>query len=84
MTKKEIVGRLQALVEDQMEVRIKSPEEIIELDSFTMMLLVMFAEDEFGVQLNMDVLSFDEPRSLNSFSELILRQREGYADSGCV
>lgn len=75
MNKQDIVRRLKDLTEHQMEVEIKSPDEPIAMDSFTMMLLVMFAEDEVGVQLNMDVLSFDEPQSLNSFSELILSQR---------
>ena len=57
-----------------MEVKIKSPDETIEIDSFTMMLLVMFAEEEVGVQLDMEVLDFDRPQTLNSFSELILSQ----------
>lgn len=74
MNKEEIVRRLKALAEDQMEVVIKSPDETIEIDSFTMMLLVMFAEDEVGVQLDMEVLDFDRPQTLNSFSELILSQ----------
>lgn len=74
MNKEEIIGRLKALAEDQMEVKIKSPDETIEIDSFTMMLLVMFAEEEVGVQLDMEVLDFDRPQTLNSFSELILSQ----------
>ena len=74
MNKEEIIGRLKALAEDQMEVKIKSPDETIEIDSFTMMLLVMFAEEEVGVQLDMEVLDFDRPQTLNSFSELILCQ----------
>lgn len=74
MNKEEIIGRLKALAEDQMEVKIKSLDETIEIDSFTMMLLVMFAEEEVGVQLDMEVLDFDRPQTLNSFSELILSQ----------
>ena len=75
VNKEEIIARLKGLVEGQMEVEIKSSDETIEIDSFTMMLLVMFADDEVGVQLDMNVLSFDEPQSLNSFSELTLSQR---------
>ena len=75
MTKEQLVARLKTLTEQQMEVEITSPDQTIEIDSFTMMLLITVAEAEVGVQLDMDVLNFDDPTSLNSLSELILSQR---------
>ena len=75
MDKQEVVGKLQTLIEEQMEIDIGGPEDPIDIDSFTMMLVVTFSSDNLGVDLNMDSLDFDEVKTLNSLADIIINQK---------
>jgi acyl carrier protein len=71
MKKDELISKLKSLIEEQQEITIGSPDENLDLDSFTMMLVITFADSELGVKLDMDSLDFDEFKSLNSLANLI-------------
>ena len=72
MEKNEIIGQLKELIERQTEKKIKSPDENIDIDSFTMMLVITFADQKLKVKLDMDTLDFDKFKSLNDLTNLIL------------
>ena len=76
MKKNEIIGQLKELIERQTEKKIKSPDENIDIDSFTMMLVITFADKKLKVKLDMDTLDFDKFKSLNDLADIILLNKK--------
>ena len=72
MKKNEIIAQLKGLIESQTEKKIKSPDENIDIDSFTMMLVITFVDQKLKVKLDMDTLDFDKFKSLNDLANIIL------------
>jgi|TARA_B100001964_G_C14249334_1_gene609080 acyl carrier protein len=72
MEKNEIIKQLKELIEGQTEKKIESPDTNIDIDSFTMMLVITFADQSLNVKLDMDTLDFDKFKSLNDLAALIL------------
>ena len=70
MKNEELIAALKKLIEEQQEITIGGPDENLDLDSFTMMLVITFFESELGVKLDMDSLDFDEFKSLNTLVRL--------------
>ena len=70
MEKNEIIGQLKELIERQTEKKIKSPDENIDIDSFTMMLVITFVDQKLKVKLDMDTLDFDKFKSLNDLGKM--------------
>jgi len=75
MTKDELIAQLRGIIEAETERNISSPTEELDIDSFTMMLVITYADDELSVQLDMDSLDFDAFTSLDSLSNLILEHQ---------
>ena len=71
MTKYEIADKLKALIEEQNDTTIESFDAELDIDSFTMMLIITFVKEEMGVEIEMDDLDFDAFTSLNTFAELV-------------
>ena len=71
MTKDEIAGKLKALIEEQNDITIESFDAELDIDSFTMMLVITFVKEEMGVEIEMDDLDFDAFTSLNTFADLV-------------
>jgi len=76
MEKKEIINQLKELIEEQTEKKIKSSDENIDIDSFTMMLVITFADQKLKVKLDMDTLDFDKFKSLNDLAEIIVKNQK--------
>ena len=76
MEKKEIINQLKELIEEQTEKEIKSSDEDIDIDSFTMMLVITFADQKLKVKLDMDTLDFDKFKSLNDLAEIIVKNKK--------
>jgi acyl carrier protein len=74
--KKIIINQLKELIEEQTEKKINSFDENIDIDSFTMMLVISFADQKLKVKLNMDTLDFDKFKSLNDLANLILENKK--------
>ena len=74
MDKAEIVSKLKALIEEEAQVSISSNDEELDIDSFTMMLVITYVKEEFGIELDLDKLDFDVFNSLNSFADMVLAQ----------
>jgi len=75
MEKNEIVSQLKTLIEDQTEKKIKDENENIDIDSFTMMLVITFADQKLNVKLDMETLDFDQFKSLNDLANVILKNK---------
>lgn len=74
MNRSDIAEKLKQLIESQNNIRIGDYDENLDIDSFTMMLLITFVDDEIGVQMNLDEIDFDAFKSINTFTDLIMRQ----------
>ena len=72
MKKEQIITQLKELIEEQTEKRINNNDEDINIDSFTMMLIITFADQKLNIKLDMDTLDFDKFKSLNDLANLIL------------
>ena len=70
----EISRQLKKLIESEREITINSDDEKLDIDSFTMMLVIMYVKETFGVQLNMEKLDFDAFNSLNTLADLVLTE----------
>ena len=46
----EISRQLKKLIESEREITINSDDEKLDIDSFTMMLVIMYVKETFGVQ----------------------------------
>ena len=47
MDKAEIVSKLKALIEEEAQLSISSNDEELDIDSFTMMLVITYVKEEF-------------------------------------
>ena len=74
LKKTEITEQLKKLIEDEREITINDDDEKLDIDSFTMMLVILSVTDHLGIQLNMDKLDFDAFTSLNTLAEMILAE----------
>tara|TARA_B100001013_G_C24381205_1_gene352159 strand:+ start:255 stop:488 length:234 start_codon:yes stop_codon:yes gene_type:complete len=75
MEKGKIITQLKELIEDQTEKKINSSKENINIDSFTMMLVITFADQKLNVKLDMGTLDFDKFKSLEDLANLILESK---------
>jgi acyl carrier protein len=71
MEKSEIADQLKILIEEDTQKPIESHDQILDLDSYTMMLTITFVKDKLGIELDMDTLDFDAFTSLNTLAELV-------------
>jgi len=76
MKKEQIITQLKELIEEQTEKRINNNDEDINIDSFTMMLIITFADQKLNIKLDMDTLDFDKFKSLNDLANLILTNKK--------
>ena len=76
MEKNEVLKELKNLIEGQTEKKIKDENQDIDIDSFTMMLVITFADKELKVKLDMENLDFDKLKSLNIIAETIMQNKK--------
>lgn len=72
MRREDVVEKLKDLIESQSEIVVTDYDKPLDIDSYLMMLIITFVEEEMGVQLDMDKLDFDDFKSLNTFADMIL------------
>ncbi|MDB9811671.1 hypothetical protein OAB95_04345 [Candidatus Pelagibacter sp.] len=75
MDKNEIISQLKTLIEDQTEKKIKDENENIDIDSFTMMLVITFADQKLKIKLDMETLDFDQFKTLNDLADVIIKNK---------
>ena len=56
MEKSEIADQLKILIEEDTQKPIESHDQILDLDSYTMMLTITFVKEKLGIELDMDAL----------------------------
>ena len=75
MEKSEVLKELKNLIEGQTEKKIKDENQNIDIDSFTMMLVITFAHQKLNIKLDMDKLDFDQFKSLNDLADVIIASK---------
>ena len=74
MKKLQVVAQLKQLIEEQNETSIESTTQHLDIDSFTMMLIITFVDEELSVRLDLDALDFDVFYSLDTLADLIMNE----------
>jgi acyl carrier protein len=74
MDKTEIIKKLKDFIEKQDNIVIEDANQRLDIDSYTMMLIIMFVDEDIGVQLDMDTLDFDAFLSLDTFASIVLQE----------
>ena len=75
MEKSEVLKELKNLIEGQTEKKIKDENQDIDIDSFTMMLVITFADQKLNIKLDMNKLDFDQFKSLNDLADVIIASK---------
>jgi acyl carrier protein len=74
LEKQQITSNLQKVIEEHLEIKINDPDDKLDIDSFTMTLIIVFVDEEIGVQLDMETLDFDAFTSLNTLADLVITE----------
>ncbi len=73
MVRDDVSAKLKTLIEEHNETSIASADEELDIDSFTMMLIITFVKEDLGVEMDMNTLDFDAFKSLNTFADLVVQ-----------
>jgi len=76
MERPQVIGKLKTLIEEEREITIDNNDQKLDIDSFTMTLIISVVNDEIGVMLDMETLDFDAFTSLNSLADLISAEQK--------
>jgi acyl carrier protein len=76
MERPQVIDKLKNLIEEEREITIDNNDQKLDIDSFTMTLIISVVNDEIGVMLDMEALDFDAFTSLNSLADLILAEQK--------
>ena len=76
MEREEVASKLKYLIEEQSELVISNNDDKLDIDSYMMMLIITYVDEEMGVRLDMDQLDFDDFKSLNTFTDLVLKTND--------
>lgn len=71
-----VIDKLKTLIEEEREITIDNNDQKLDIDSFTMTLIISVVNDEIGVMLDMETLDFDAFTSLNSLADLISAEQK--------
>ena len=71
MKRSDVIEKLKKLIEEEREITIDANDQKLDIDSFTMTLIISSVNDEFGVTLDMETLDFDAFTSLNTLADLV-------------
>ena len=74
MDRLEITAKLKGMIEEMNEVTINAADEELDIDSFTMMMVISFVDEEMSTKLDMDTLDFDAFTSLDTLTDLVVAQ----------
>ena len=55
--------------------KIKDENENIDIDSFTMMLVITFADQKLNIKLDMETLDFDQFKTLSDLADVIIKNK---------
>lgn len=79
MDRSEIAAKLKGMIEELDEITIEAADHELDIDSFTMMMIISFVKEEMKVQLDMDTLDFDAFTSLDTLTDLVLAESSAQA-----
>ena len=71
MKRSDVIEKLKNHIEAEREITIDANDQKLDIDSFTMTLIISSVNDEFGVTLDMETLDFDAFTSLNTLADLV-------------
>lgn len=79
MDRSKIAAELKGMIEELDEITIEAADQQLDIDSFTMMMIISFVKEEMEVQLDMDTLDFDAFISLDTLTDLVFAESSAQA-----
>ena len=74
MERTDITTKLKELIETETKTTIGSDDQELDIDSFMMMMVITFIDEQFKISLDMDELDFDAFTSLGSLADLVVNK----------
>ncbi|MDA1089368.1 MAG: phosphopantetheine-binding protein [Proteobacteria bacterium] len=74
MERTDVTTKLKELIESETKTTIGSDDQELDIDSFMMMMVITFIDEQFNISLDMDELDFDAFTSLNSLADLVVNK----------
>ena len=74
MDRSDISAKLKAFLETECKVAVPAADSDLNIDSFNMVLIITYAGEELGADLNIDRLNSDAFMSLDSLTDLIVKE----------
>ena len=74
MDRSDIFDKLKACLETECKVAVPAADAGLDIDSFNMMLIITYADEKLGIDLDMDRLNFDALMSLDNLTDLIVKE----------
>ena len=77
MDKREIIEKLKVFIEGEASIVIQDEKQKLDIDSFTMMMVITFVKMELKTELDVDKMDFDNFTSLDLLADLVLMTQTG-------
>lgn len=74
MERTEITTKLKELIETETKTTIASDDQELDIDSFMMMMVITFIDEQFKIALDMEELDFDAFTSLDTLADLVINK----------
>ncbi len=72
MDRSTITDGIKTLIEKENDFSIEDNDQPLNIDSFTMMMVITYIDSNLGVRLQLSSLDFDNFYSLNTLADLVL------------
>ncbi len=79
LQKTDVITKLKDLIEQTNNTVIADVNEELDIDSFTMMLIITYSKEELGIELDLDRIDFDAFKSLGVLADIVLAHAESTA-----
>ena len=76
MDRSDVSSKLKTFLETECEVTIPAADAELDIDSFNMMLIITYIDEDLSVKLDMDSLDFDAFTSLNTLTDLVVNHAQ--------
>ena len=74
MERTDITTKLKELIETETKTTITADDQELDIDSFMMMMVITFIDEQFNISLDMDELDFDAFTSLGSLADMVINK----------
>jgi acyl carrier protein len=75
MDRKDAMATIKSLIEDQNDITIADPRAVLDIDSFTIIVIITYAQEHLDITLDLEKLDFEDFESLARIEETLFSGR---------